>query len=318
MKEFRKRLWYEVALCASFLPLIHSAVAYTADVEDQLIAADMHSKVNVEQDTYTVNFNNIAIIEFVRFASKITNLNFVFEDADLQFTVTVISEESVTAKNVMAALAQVLRMHDLLLIEQDGNVLITKSRTVNAIAPIVSADLPDSKDSNSALVTRVFRIKNANVNSIANIIRPMCSDTAMIEVSVETRQLIVTDITPNVDQIASLLLSLDSPHTPLEVDTYTVKNMAPQDLITLTELILNPFSEGNPLIFVPQTNTNSIFIVSTPYLIERAMTVMEDLDVPPKQVVVSKGMSGKNLFLYQPIYLSADELIDELVKSRNE
>ena len=65
MKEFRKRLWYEVALCASFFPLIHSSVAYTADVGDQLIAADMHSKVDVEQDTYTVNFNNIAIIEFI-------------------------------------------------------------------------------------------------------------------------------------------------------------------------------------------------------------------------------------------------------------
>lgn len=120
MKEFRKRLWHEVALCASFFPLIYSSVAYTADIDEKLIAADMHSKVDVEQDTYTVNFNNISIIEFIRFASKITNLNFVFDQGDLQFSVTVVSEEPVTAKNVMAALSQVLRMHDMMLIEQDG------------------------------------------------------------------------------------------------------------------------------------------------------------------------------------------------------
>jgi type II secretory pathway component GspD/PulD (secretin) len=313
MKEFRKRLWYEVALCASFLPLIHSSVAYTVDFDDKVIAASLHPKANVDEDTYTVNFNSISIIEFIRFASKITGLNFVFDTADLQFSVTIVSEEPVTAKNVMAALSQVLRMHDLLIIEQDGNVLITKSKAVNAIAPIVSADLPDSKESNSALVTRVFRIKNANVNSIANIIRPMTSQSALIEVSVETRQLIVTDITANVDQIASLLMSLDAPHTPLEVETYVVKNIAPKDLIALTEQILTPFTEGNALIFVPQVETNSIFIVSTPSLIERAMTIMEDLDIPPKEKVIGKqGLAGKNIFIYKPINRTASELIGEI------
>src|SRR5579871_2341833 len=134
MKEFRKRYWYEIALCASLFPLIYSPIAYTADTElaeNQVIAAGDPHNVDVDKDTYTVNFNNIAIIEFIRFASKITNLNFVFEEDDLQFTVTVVSEEAVTAKNVMAALSQVLRMHDLTLIEQDGNVLITKSKNVN-------------------------------------------------------------------------------------------------------------------------------------------------------------------------------------------
>jgi type III secretion protein C len=313
MKEFRKRLWYEVALCASFLSLIHSPVAYTASLDDQLLAASMRSKADVNQDTYTVNFNNIAITEFIRFASKITGLNFVFEEGNLQFTVTVVSEEQVTAKNVMAALSQVLRMHDLVLIEQDGNVLITTSKTVNAIAPIVSAEITDSKDRNAALVTRVFRIKNANVNTIANIIRPMTSQGALIEVSVETRQLIVTDITANVDQIASLLISLDTPHTSLEVEMYVVKNVAPKELITLTEQILNPFTEGNPLIFVPQEETNSIYIVSTAHLIERAMMVMEDLDTPAKQMVIgAQGAAGKNIFVYTPKNIPVSVLLVQL------
>lgn len=323
MKEFRKRSYFipkmaprffGLAVYASLFPLLYSPIAYTVDVEDKALAASIHTpKANVDEDTYTVNFNNLSIIEFIRFASKITGLNFVFEEGDLQFAVSVVSEEPVTAKNVMAALSQVLRMNDLMLIEQDGNVLITKSRAVNAIAPIVSADLPKSKEGNSALVTRVFRIKNANVNTVAGIIRPMTSQGALIEVSAETRQLIVTDITVNVEQIASLLTSLDAPHTPLEVETYVVKNIPTKELIALTEQILTPFAEGNPLIFVPQDDTNSIFVVSTPYLIERAMTVMEDLDIPPKTAVVgAHAVIGKNVFFYKPVNRSARELQKEL------
>jgi type III secretion protein C len=307
MKKFRRGYWYKAAVCACFIHLI----AYTANAKDELISANVEPMSDT--DAYKINFNNVSIIELIRFTSKITNINFVFEEADLQFSVTFVSEEAVTAKNVMAAVLQILRMHDLLLLEQDGSVLITKSTKVSQIAPIVSSDLLQSEASRAALVTRVFRIKNANVNSIANIIRPMTSEGALIEVSLETRQLIVTDIATNVEQIASLLTSLDSPHTPLDVDTYVVKNIAPQELIALTEQILTAFADGNPLIFVAQADTNSIYIVSTPYLIERAVTIMQDLDIPPKPVVIGKpSLNARSVFIYNTVNRSATELISEL------
>ncbi len=312
MKEFRKRPFYGVAICASFLAFIYSPIAYTAETAEGLLAA-ASSPANVESDTYTINFNNVAIIELIRFASKITNLNFIFEEPDLQFNVTVVSEEAVNARNVMSALTQVLRMHDFLLLEQEGNIIITKSRSVNQIPTILSADLPGSTAANAAIVTRVFRIKNANLNTVATIIRPMVSSTSLIEVSNETRQLIVTDVTTNVEKIGELLASIDSPHTPLEMEAYVAKNSAPADLIELVRQIITPFAEGNPVIFVPQIDTNTIFIVSTPYLIERAMTALEDLDVPSKPVVLGKASAmSKNVFLYKAMNRAPAELILEL------
>lgn len=314
MQEFRKRYWYRIALCASYLPLLYSPVAYTARIEGDVVEASIQSNVDVDKDTYTINFNNISIIELIRFASKITNLNFVFEEGDLPFSVTLVSEEAVTAKSVMAALSQVLRTHGLILLEQDGNVLITKSTTVNQIPTIISPDLPHSHTGNSALITQVFRIKNANINSIADIIRPMTSQGALIEISAGTRQLIVTDITTNVEQIGSLLATLDSAHSPLDVDSYIVKNIPPEDLISLTKQILTPFAETNPLIFVPQADTNSIYVVSTPHLIDRAMAIMEDLDIPTKPVLPKRiGEQAKSTFLvYQPLYRPGAELALEM------
>ncbi len=329
MKEFRKSL-YSVALCVSFFQLIHSNVAYSIPPEELLaedfaVVKSMQSESDKDNsdshkdatptDSYTINFNNVSIVEFIRFVSKIANLNFVFEEGDLQFSVTVVSEEPVSSQNVMAALAQILRVHGLMLLEQDKNVLIVKSLDVNQIPTIISGDLPDSKPDNSMLVTRVFRIKNANVNSVASIIRPLTSKTSLIEISVETRQLIVTDITTNVEKIATLLTSLDAPHTSLDIDSYIVQHISPQELIALTQQIVSPFTEGNPLTFVPQAETNSIFIVSTPYLIERALTVMEDLDKPSTPIIINpKGRIDQSAFLYKTLYRTPKELIQILMQ----
>lgn len=312
----RKRLISNVAVFASCVNFLSPSICYTQPVEDPNLLTFFDSKYdtsNEESSGYTVNFNNVPVIEVIRFVSKITNTNFVFNEADIQFNVSIISEEPITVKNIMSALIQVLRINQLTLLEQDNSLIITKSTDVNQIPTIVSGDIPSSEKTTAPLITRVFRIKNASVSSIANIIRPLTSKSAQIEVSNETRQLIVTDITTNVDKIGSLLASLDAPHTPLEIDSYEIKHIAASELVSLTTQILSPFTEGNPLIFVPQMETNTIFIVSTPYLIERAITVMEDIDIPSKiNVIGQKASLNDSVFLYKIINKSPEELEESL------
>jgi type III secretion protein C len=261
-------------------------------------------------DTYTINFSNISIIEYIKFASRITNLNFVFNDAELQFNVTVVSEEPVTPRNIMSILIQVLRINGLVVLEQDNNLLITKVRNVSQLATVVASDLP-AVQSNAPLVTRVFRIKNANLNTVASVIKPMLSDTALLEVSGETKQLIITDITTNVDKISSLLASIDAPHSPLEIDSYIAKTSDLDGLIKLATQIVSPFSEGNVLTFVPQADTQTIFIVSTPFLIERTIAILEDLET--SNISADKmAMKGQTLYLYKLQHKRADEFLSAL------
>ncbi len=258
-----------------------------------------------KKDTYTINFNNVSIIEYIRFTSKITNLNFFYNNDDLQFNVSIVSEEPVTPSNVVSILIQVLRIHGLIVLEQDNTLLITKVRSVSQLATVVSSDLPETH-SRSPLVTRVFRIKNANLNTVATVIRPMLSDSALLEVSLETKQLIITDITTNVDKISTLLATLDMPHSSLEIDSYITTSGDLDTLIRLATQIVTPFAEGNPLIFVPHIDTGTVFIISTPYLIERALAVLEDLDNPssPKGTV-----QGQSIFLYQLQHKSPDDFM---------
>ncbi len=317
MKEFRSHFCYKITLCA--LPF--STIAYTLDTAntDPIAYKLENSKALIysDKDTYTINFNNVSIIELIRFASKITNLNFVFEESELQFTVTVVSEEPVSAKNVMSVLIQVLRVHDLNLVEQDKNILITSSKRVHQIPPIISQDRPPSKIEPAALVTRVFRIKNANINTVASILKPMVSDAALIEMSPETKQLIVTDIAANIEQISTLLSSLDAPHSPLEIDSYNARKLPLDQLILLTQQIIAPFVESNPIIFVPQLESHTIYIVSTPYLIEKAMEIMEDLDVTSEAgLSIKPGL--RKVFLYKAKNRTVSELKKELEQISSE
>jgi len=281
---------------------------------DGLIGWSLFSSDDGE-DKYTINFNSVSITEYLRFISKIANVNFQFEEAELDFTITVVSEDPLSVQNILSALIQTLRARGFSLLEQDNNLLITRSTDVNQIPTIVTPEHNRDNEQNAPIITRVFRIQNANLNSLSSIIKPMASKAAMVDVSTETRQLIVTDITTNVDKIATLLRSLDSPHSPLEIETYKVRHMPAGQLGDMAKALLAPFAEENPLILVAQNESNSIYIVSTPSLIERATEVLEDLDIRPRDV---KGPMGNKVYLYKIVNKSSDDLLEAMEEIADE
>ncbi len=265
------------------------------------------AKTKTAQDGYTINYNTVSIIEYIRFASKICKVNFIYQEADLNFTVTVVSDEPVTPANVMATLIQVLRVHGLLLLEQGNNLVIHKSAEVKQMATLVTEE---STGSRAPIVTRIFRVKNTKPESIAAIVQPMISSSAILEVSSETRQLILTDITANVDKISALIENLDSPHTQIVIKSYKSINNPPEFLISLASQIMNPLAQGNPFILVPQNLANEIFIVSTPELVEQALGVFANLDLIPK--VKPLKSKAEDVFVYKVLQRSGDDLLQGL------
>ncbi len=259
---------------------------------------------------YTINYKTVSILEYIRFASKICKVNFIYDDAELNFTITVVSDDPITPDNVMATLLQVLRIHGLQLLEQDNNLVIHRAADVKQIATIVS---DNGKKSSAPIVTRIFRVKNVKPDSMAAIIRPMISAGSILEVSPETRQLILTDVTANVDKVASLIENLDSPHSLLEIKSYEVQNNKPDYLITLATQIMTPIAQGNPFILVPQDLANVIFIVSTPDLVSKAIDVFGTIDVPPKKgIETERKLKSENIFVYKALNTSADNIIKGL------
>lgn len=225
-----------------------------------------------------INFNNVSIIEYIRFISRITNKNFVFDENDLQFNVTIISEEPTSLENVMTALLQELRIHDLNLLEEGNNLIIHRNPKLGNLGTVISEVTPATHPINAELVTQVFRLNTLDADKAAAILKPMLSDSAIIEVLKDTNYLIITDLTANIIQISKLLKSIDAPQSGLVIGQYVVRNSFIDNLIQLAEKVLLPISRDQILTFVPHHAANSIFIVSTPYLVERSLSILQYLD----------------------------------------
>ena len=228
--------------------------------------------------TILINFNNVSIIEYIRFISRITNRNFIFDENDLQFNVTIISEDPTTIENVMTALIQELRIHGLYLIEQDNNLIIHKNKEERSISRVSTNGAPDASPRESELVTQVFRLNTLDPSRAQRIITPLLSNNSIIEISEDTRHIIITDLVTNIKEVEILFKDIDSPNSGLVIGQYVVRNAFIDNLIELSKQIMDPISKGQSLTFVPHPAAKSIFIVSTPFLVERTISVLQHLD----------------------------------------
>lgn len=258
---------------------------------------------------YTINYNTVSIVEYIRFASQVCNLNFIYDVADLNFSVSVLSDAPITPENVMGTLIQVLRIHGLRILEQDNNLVIHKSSSVNQIATLFNGK---NESENAPIITRVFRVTNVKPDSLAAIIRPMISSEALLEVSIETRQLIISDITTNVDKVASLIEILDSPQALLDIGSYEPSNNKIDFLIEMANQLMAPMTQGNPFILVPQPLAGTIFIVSTPELVSRSLSVLKTLDSPPREDKKHRRITPDNMLIYTAVNRPGGELLGAL------
>ena len=82
---------------------------------------------NQENEGHFINFRDVPIIEFVRFVSRISHENFLFNSKDLNFSVSLSTGKSVSASKVVQALIQLLKMHGLSVSYDSGYFVIHKT-----------------------------------------------------------------------------------------------------------------------------------------------------------------------------------------------
>ena len=181
-------LWIRFKAVAISLIFITCLSPLFAADQDKKERADTPFSLFSEQEGpkegsgFTINFTNVSILEYIKFISKIANLNFVYDERELNFNINVLSEEPTSLVHVMSALVQVLKINGFGLIEQGNNLIITKSGKVSQIAPVVSQEFPLKKGHIPPIMTRVFKIKNANPSHVEKVLEPLLSADAILEV----------------------------------------------------------------------------------------------------------------------------------------
>lgn len=286
------------------------------DVSAKKAASGPSTLTTKHYANYEINFENVSIIEYLKFISKIGKVNFVYDENDLNFSTTIVSEEPASLASILSALVQTLRMNGLDIIE-NGNTISIVKKGEPRMGVVVTDKLPLKSGELPSIITWVYKIKNANPQNIGRLIKPLLSPESILEISEATRYMVVTDTLLNVEEIKKLLFTLDSSDQPLDVQSFTSRYTEPSHLVPILTEIMNPLSKGNPLIFVPQDGRSKLFVISTPELVKQSLHILHSLDEAP---VGGKGIMGpvtsKNILLYQVKHKSIQSIastIDTIV-----
>ena len=81
------------------------------------------------------------------------------------------------------------------------------------------------------------------------------------------------------NKIAQLISTLDAPNSGVTIGQYVVRNAFVDSLVDLATKILQPIAQGNPFVLVPHSVSNSIFIVSNSFIVEKALAILQNLDL---------------------------------------
>ena len=222
-----------------------------------------------------INFNNVSITEVLKYVSRLTGKNFVYDPSDLQFTITMISDSPNSIDEVLAMVLQSLRVHGLSILEEGGAYIINTNPSVRVAGAL---EKRSEGIAGPQIATQIFILQSLDSAQCAAIIKTMVTDSAIVE-AVGDSSVIVTDVAPNLRRIAQVIKKLDSQTGGIEIGQYVAINSSPTALAALAERILSPLTINKPLVLVPHAASNSVFIVSTRLLIEKTLSVMQTLDL---------------------------------------
>ncbi len=121
---------------------------YLPVVAEENIPVPLHIETIAEPDPpepeegITVDFTNVPVQEFIRFVSKTSNVNFIYDHKDLCFNITLSSGRPVSSGHILKALIQILLARGLFVMDQDGYYVIHKSDLMQARHEALQAPLP--------------------------------------------------------------------------------------------------------------------------------------------------------------------------------
>jgi len=76
------------------------------------------------EETYSINFPNVPAQEFIKFVTRVCNVNFIYDHKDLLFNITLSSGKPVSKLHILKALIQTLRSRGLYVMEENGYFVI--------------------------------------------------------------------------------------------------------------------------------------------------------------------------------------------------
>jgi general secretion pathway protein D len=231
------------------------------------------------REQVNVNFSNLAVGDFIKLISKITNTNILVNNK-INGTVNFISTSPIYDDELMTILVAVLESKGYTLV-QNGSIYEVVRSTEAAKHNV--AVLPSYKKPSGALmVTQAVKVKHENVDIVAAKIRYLISKTAKLMTMKESNTLLITDYPKNIETIKTVIKDLEA-KKEVVVKVFTIKNTEAKrvqtKVVEISKSIFNPKVALENVKVLLDNNINGIIVVGRKQNVDKIGALIAKLDV---------------------------------------
>jgi general secretion pathway protein D len=230
-------------------------------------AADTARDKYEQGDYITIYFNNVDIVEFIKYISELTGKNFIV-DSNVKGKITILSPTKITVKEAYKVFESVLEVNGFTIVESDA---ITK------IVPMTEARSKDietgvreeSIDPEDKVVTQLIPLKYANPEDIQKVLGGLISKSSLIVSYAPTGMLIITDVLSNIKRLLEIVDALDVEGTNEVISLIPLQYAGAESMaksltsIFKTSPIRTPKDTSASIVIVSDARTNSIITLAS-------------------------------------------------------
>ena len=220
-----------------------------------------------------LDLRNVDLEGFVRIVAEETGRTYVL-DPSVDGRVNVVGPRDVSQAALYEIFLNVLELNGL---------TILQGIDADRIAPINSASALSVQERGPSpaggFETRVIPLRNADVNDVASVIRPLLPNEAVLSVVESSQLLIISDRAENFAKIEGVISRLDRENQAVE--TMRVSNgSAPEMVQTILNLDIAPVGAT----ISSDARANTIVVAGPATFRDRVRQLVRDLDTPQRTI----------------------------------
>ena len=238
-------------------------------------------------DAVTLNFRDADIDSVVGAFGHLLDRTFVI-DPRVRGKMTLETPRPVTRAQAMQLLQAALRAQGFAVVESGTlTKVVPEADAKLQSTPVTAGRLPAA--GGDQVVTQIFRLNYESASNLVPVLRPLISPNNTIVAYPNNNSLVVTDYAANLQRIARIVATLDSPSTG-EVEVVPVSNAVATDIAVSVARMLEDSARGAPgaqvdagqrVTVMADPRINSILVrASSPSRLNLAKSLIARLDVP--------------------------------------
>ncbi|WP_457643156.1 type II secretion system secretin GspD [Persephonella sp.] len=269
-------LWFTTILLTA---VIFTDRGYTAENID-LSTLIKEAQTQKKTGQVMLNFEKIDLKLLTYFISELTGKNIVI-GTDLKGTATLVFSKPISIQQAWDIYTTILKTRNYVAVDRGNFVEVISTAMFKTTVPPVAED----KDRSDEFFTYVYRLKNADILQVVNILRGLKSPRGQVFSYNPANTVIITDTASNISNLKNIIQMIDTETTGTQLKVYRLKFVKSSEVSGAITSVFSDLTKRGLTIKSYNLPSLNAFVVKAPLeVINEIDQIVEKLDVPSENL----------------------------------